>query len=223
MGLKLPRKLFACPGAPNPVGLACLADEALLLGEEAGSQGRSGTCTDGPGIASWGPQSWIDRPRCRHQPRWAYRPCTAHGPGRWGRSHHQTDCSSGPPAQLPAQHLRGRQVPGSSHTVPQVPWWWISTWPSHLLLPLASLTTGRSTGAQSPAGLRSFPPFSNERAFHLENPPQFAGALHTFMGNDMHGRKKRTAFLYLKFSTDSAVRSSLGSFFMGTQVTLLAL
>ena len=82
---------------------------------------------------------------------------------------------------------------------------------------------GRSMGAQSQAGLRSFPPFSNERTLQLENQPQFAGALHIFMGNDMHRKKKRTAFLYLKFSTDSTVLSSLGSFFMGTQVTLLAL
>ena len=85
--------------------------------------------------------------------------------------------------------------------------------PHNLLLLPASPTTGRST-AQGQASLKSFPPFSNERTFQLENPPQFAGVLHTFMGNDMHRGKKRTAFLYLKFSTDSTKVSSL--VFMGT-------
>lgn len=50
MGLKLPHKSFACPGVPNPVGSACLADRALLLGEDARSQGSPGTCADGPDI-----------------------------------------------------------------------------------------------------------------------------------------------------------------------------
>lgn len=70
-------------------------------------------------VTSWGPQLWPDRPRCRHRLRWAYRPRTACGPGRWGRSHHQTDCSSGLPAQLPAQHPGSRQVPGVvTHCLP---------------------------------------------------------------------------------------------------------
>ena len=189
-----------------------MADGALLLGEEAGSQGRSIPVQMALAIL-WGPQLWTDRPRCRHRLRWAYRPHTACGPGIWGRSHRQTDCSSGLPAQLPAQHPSSRQVPGVVIHCPQVPWWWISTQPSHLLLLPASLTTGRST-AQGQASLKSFPPFSNERTFQLENPPQFAGVLHTFMGNDMHRGKKRTAFLYLKFSTDSTKVSSL--VFMGT-------
>ena len=106
--------------------------------------------------SSWGRHS-TNRPRCWHPPRWAYHPCTARGPGRWGRSHYHTDCSSGPPAQLPAQHPGIRQVPGSSHTVPQVPWWWISTRPSHLLPAAGQPRHGQIYGSPEPGGLEKLP------------------------------------------------------------------
>ena len=119
MGLKLPHKSFACPGVPNPVGSACLADRALLLGEDARSQGSPGTCADGPGILMG--STLNEQAKVLAPAQVGLSPVH----GTWSREMGPKPLPHrlllGAPAQLPAQHPGIRQVPGSSHTVPQVP------------------------------------------------------------------------------------------------------
>lgn len=117
--------------------------------------------------SSWWPQLWTDRPRWRHCPRLLSLPVHLTSSRKMGPEPSPNRLLLGaaranPQASCWHTTWAAGRSQRSSHTVPQVPPWWISTRPWHLLSPSASLTTGRSVEVKSQGDLKGFLPFFHE-------------------------------------------------------------
>lgn len=106
--------------------------------------------------SSWWPQLCSDQPKWAHWPRlcstpehWRLSKKMSPEPGpKWASPGPETACPHPSCRHTTSASLRSHR---SSHTVPQAPWWRISTHPEHRLEPSTSRSSGQSSADKDTA------------------------------------------------------------------------